>query len=144
MKQGILNMLVTIYLANKAFDYIDPWGETLASIAWAIQASYHHAIQATPNQAVFGRYMIFNLVSVVDWQVITDGKQQQVEIDNVQENTRQVTHDYAIGDLVYVEMTGIYPKIDYKKQGPYIITEEKLINIRRSINNFIEKAECFP
>ena len=32
-------------------------------------------------------------------------------------------YGYAIGDRVYVEMTGIYCKLDYKKQGPEIITE---------------------
>ena len=32
-------------------------------------------------------------------------------------------HDYAIGDRVYVEMTGIYRKLDYKKKVPYRITE---------------------
>ena len=37
--QLILNMLVTKYLDNKFFDYIDPCGETLASIAWEIRAS---------------------------------------------------------------------------------------------------------
>ena len=26
-------------------------------------------------------------------------------------------HDYAIGDQVYVEMTGIYHKTDYKKKS---------------------------
>ena len=26
-------------------------------------------------------------------------------------------HDYAIGDRVYVEMTGIYHKTDYKKKS---------------------------
>ena len=31
--QVISNTLVTKYLANKVFDYIDPCGETLASIA---------------------------------------------------------------------------------------------------------------
>ena len=67
--------------------------------------------------------MIFNIASVIDWRVITAGKHQQVGIDNVQENARRVTHDYTIGDLVYVEITGIYLKIDYSKQGPYIITE---------------------
>ena len=67
--------------------------------------------------------MIFNISSVIDWRVITAGKHQQVGIDNVQENARRVTHDYTIGDLVYVEITGIYLKIDYSKQGPYIITE---------------------
>ena len=31
--QVILNMLVTKYLDEKVFDHIDPWGETLASVA---------------------------------------------------------------------------------------------------------------
>ena len=78
---------------------------------------------ATPGQSVFFRYMLFNLASVVDWRVITTVKQRQVDIDNVKENAKQVTHDYAIGDQVYVEITGIYCKLDYRKQGPYKITE---------------------
>ena len=62
-------------------------------------------------------------MSVVEWRVVTAANQRQVDIDNVRENARQVTHDYAIGNLVYVEMTGIYRKLDYSKQGSYIITE---------------------
>ena len=65
--------------------------------------------------------MLFNLASVVGWQVVTYVKQQQIDIDGVQENARQVTHDYAVGDWVYVEMTGIYRKLDYTKQRPYRI-----------------------
>ena len=76
---------------------------------------------ATPVQAVFGRDMLFNLMSVVDWQVVTAASQRQVDIDNVRENARWVTHDYVIGNLVYVEMTGIYCKLDYKKQVPYVV-----------------------
>ena len=34
VNQVILNRLVTKYLANKIFNYVDPWGETLAYIAW--------------------------------------------------------------------------------------------------------------
>ena len=48
--QVILNMLVTKDLDNKVFDYIYPWGETLASIAWTIRDSYHRIIMATPGQ----------------------------------------------------------------------------------------------
>ena len=58
--------LVTKDLDNKVFDHIDPCGETLASIAWAIKDSYRRTIMATPGQAIFGRYMLFNLASVVD------------------------------------------------------------------------------
>ena len=119
----MLNMLITKDIDNKVFEYIYQWGETLEYIVWNISASYHRNIMDTPGQAVFGRDMLFNLVSVVDWQVVTAAKEHQVDIDNVRENTRQVTHVYAIGDQVYVEMTGIYRILDYKRQGSYIITE---------------------
>ena len=46
-----------------------------------------------------------------------------MEIDNFQEDAGRVTHDYEIENLVYLEMTGIYRKLDYSKQGPYIINE---------------------
>ena len=55
LHQVILNMLVTKYLDNKDFDYIDPWGETLSYIEWSIIVSYHRTIMATPGQAVFGK-----------------------------------------------------------------------------------------
>ena len=73
---------------------------------------------ATPGQYLFGRDMVFNLASVVDWRSATAAKQHQFDIDNVRENAKRVTHDYTIGDQVYIEMTGIYRKLDYKKQGP--------------------------
>ena len=77
---------------------------------------------ATPGQDVFGRDVLFNFASVLDWQVVTAANQRQLDIDNFRENTRKATHDYKIGDQLYVKMSGIYRKLDYKKQGPYIIT----------------------
>ena len=38
--QVILNILATKYIDNKVFGHIDPWGETLAYIAWTIRAHY--------------------------------------------------------------------------------------------------------
>ena len=100
--QVILNMLFTKDIDNKVFDYIYPWGESLVNIAWAIRASYHCTIEATPGQVVFDIAIIFNLASVVYWRVIISNKQHQVDIDNVRENVRRVTHYYTVGDLVYV------------------------------------------
>ena len=97
MHQVILNLLVTKDFDNKDFDHIDPWGETIAYIAWAIRAPNNSTIMSTSGQAVFGREMIFNLSLVIDWRVITTAKQLQADIDNVAGNARQVTHDYAIG-----------------------------------------------
>ena len=89
-------MLVTKYLDSRVFDHIYPWGETLTSIAWEIKNFYRCTIMANPGQAVFGRDMLFNLASVVDWRIVTAAKQRQLDIDNVRENARQVTHDYPI------------------------------------------------
>ena len=44
-----------------------------------------------------------------------------MEIDNVRESARKVAHDYTKDNLVYVEMNGIYLKLDYTKQGLYIV-----------------------
>ena len=77
---------------------------------------------ATPGQAVFDRDMLFNLALVVDWRVVTVANQRQVDIDNVRDNARQVTYDYTICDQVYVKMTGIYRKLDYREQGTYRTT----------------------
>ena len=101
---------------------------------------------------------MFNLLSVIDWRVITSGKQQQVDIDNVQENYRWVTHDYTIGDLVYVEINAIYQKLDYNKHGRYILQEvftngpvwvqqgqvNELINIITLMSHFIEFSGHCP
>ena len=113
--QVILDMPVTKYLNNKDFDHIDPWGETLSYIALVIRESYHLTIMNTPGQAVFYRYMLFNLTSGVYWIVVTSAKQSQVDSDNARENARQAMHDYAIGDQFYMKMNGIYRKLDYKK-----------------------------
>ena len=110
-------------LIKKILGYISPWGKNLSSIAWEIRASYHLTIGDTTYQVVFGRDIIFNLSPVLYWQVITTKKQRQVDIDNALENSRLVTHGFEVGDIVYVEMTGIYLKIDYNEQGPYRITE---------------------
>ena len=61
-------------------------------------------------------------------------------------------HDYAVGDIVYVVITDIYRKLDFKKQWSYRTTElfthstvwfqigqlNKHINIRRLKSHFIE------
>ena len=56
--------------------------------------------------------MLFNIASVIDCRFATAAKQHQIDIDDVRENAKQVTDDYEICDQVYVEMTGIYRKLD--------------------------------
>jgi hypothetical protein len=115
-------MICTKDLSNRVFDYIDPWGEILSSIAWAIHASYHSMPGATPAQLVFGRDMIFNIKTIVDWRTITACKQKQVIKDNLRENNGRIDHQYSVGDKVYLRPTGIQSKLEMQKKGPYRIT----------------------
>ena len=51
-------MLATKDIDEKVIDYIYPWGETLASIAWGIRVYYHQTIGDTPGQNIFVREML--------------------------------------------------------------------------------------
>ena len=69
--QVVGSMLRTQDLKNKVLDHIDPWGEVLASIAWAVRSAYHSVLGGTPAQLVFSRDMHFNIKAVVDWKQIS-------------------------------------------------------------------------
>jgi hypothetical protein len=138
-------MLAVKDLESQTFDFIDPWGEILSSVAWAVRASYHSTFKATPGELVFGQDMIFNMNKVVDWQLAEKQKQDQIIRDNVRENLKRVDHDYNVGDRVMVKRKGMFRKLSRKKSGPYVIervhsngtvtirrgTSSERINIRR-------------
>ena len=123
--QVIHNMMITKDLSERVMDYIDPWGEILSSVAWAIRASYHSTLQATPAQLVFGRDMIFNMTSVIDWHAKHCNKRAQVQRDNIRENNKRIAHEYAVGDKVYVvrDKNEVRRKMSAPKMGPYEVTD---------------------
>ena len=96
--QVIHDMIKTKELDKLIFDYIDPWGEVLSLVAWAIRTSYHSTLQATPAQIVFGRDMLFKMKKVINWQSMTENKRKQIEKDNIRENTERIPYDYKVGD----------------------------------------------
>ena len=92
--QVIQNMIRTKELDSYEFDYIDPWGEILSSVGWAIQESYHSTLQATPTQLVFGRDLLLYLKKVINWEVITENKRKQIASDNERENAARINYTY--------------------------------------------------
>ena len=84
--------------------------------------SYQCTIGTTQSQAVFERDLIFNITSVVEWQVVTVNKKRHVNIYNARESTKQVIFDYAVGNIVYVNITGNYRKLCCNKYGLCRIT----------------------
>ena len=116
-------MLVIKNLKEKIFDYIDPFGSILASVAWAIRSSYNSTTDATPAQLVFGRDMMFNLSTLVDWKELSIRKQNLVDKANLRENRNRVDYDYQVNDEVYIKREGIFRKLDNSKLGPFQITD---------------------
>jgi hypothetical protein len=42
----------------------------LDNVAWAISSTYHMVLKASPGAAIFGRDMLFDILSVADWRKI--------------------------------------------------------------------------
>ena len=110
--QVIRHMFLTKNFEEQIFDYIDPFGSILASVAWAIRASYNSATQATPSQMFFGRDMMFNISSLVNWKDLSICKQQLVDKANLRENNKRIDFDYKVGQQVYVITDGVQQKLD--------------------------------
>jgi hypothetical protein len=121
--QVIDSMIKTQQLEDQVLDYIDPFGEVLASIAWAIHSSYHRMLEVILAQLVFGCDMIFNIKTVVNWDLICKQKQSQVDFDNSRENKHHITYDYKVGQKVYLINTDIKCKCQAPHEGPYEITD---------------------
>ena len=69
--QVIYNLIVTKNLDKTLYNCIDYWGEILATVVWEVREYCHCTLSFTPGQVIFGRGMLFNLMSIVDWCVIT-------------------------------------------------------------------------
>ena len=121
--QVVQNMLRVKNLANHVFDYYDPWGQILASIAWAIRSSWHSVKDATPAQLIYNRDMILNMSYMANWHNIAQKRQQQINQDNARENSKRIQHDYAVGDNAYIIKDGIYRKLEDPHLGPFPITQ---------------------
>jgi hypothetical protein len=115
-------MFLSKNLKNQIFDFIDPFGEILASVAWAVRASYNSTTDATPAQLVFGHDMMFNLKALINWTQLSLRKQAQVDKSNLRENRNRVDYDFQVGQQVYITKDGIHRELDDPMLGPSPIT----------------------
>jgi putative transposase len=106
---------------NPYLDPDDPWGGILAAASFAMRATYHTTLQATPGQLVFGRDMILNTQYLADWTAIKARKQELIRKNNIIENSRRIPHEYRPGDQVMLEHHRAN-KYEQPYKGPYIIT----------------------
>ena len=67
-------------------DEENPWGGILAATMFAVRATYHTTMQATPTQPVFGRDSILNTKFEANWAFNQQRKQMSL-IETIQNKT---------------------------------------------------------
>ena len=80
----------------------DPWSGILAATMFAVRATYHTTLQASPMHIVFVRDAILNIKHVADWENIRQRKTLQINHNNMQENMQRNNHQYKVGDNILV------------------------------------------
>jgi len=66
-----------------------PWDGIISAAMFALRATYHTTLQATPCQLVFGRDAILNVKFEANWQLIQQRKQKRVHENNTRETIRE-------------------------------------------------------
>ena len=107
---------------NPYYDSDDPWSGILAAVLFAMRATYHTTLHATPGQLVFGRDMVLNSRYLADWTAIKTHKQELIRKNNIIENSKRIPHQYRVGDQVMLENHRAN-KYEQPYKGPYSITE---------------------
>jgi transposase InsO family protein len=98
MHQTLGNIVRTFPLTS--LDPDDPWTGILSAAMFAIRATFHTTLKATPAQLVFGRDSIVNTKFTPDWNAIKQQKQERILENNRRENAKRKAHEYKVGDLV--------------------------------------------
>ena len=99
--QTIGNIIRTFDVSN-IFNN-DPWSGILAATMFAVRATYHPTLQASPMQLVFFWDAILNIRYVADWEHIQQRKKLRINHNNKRENMRQNNHQNKVGAKIVVK-----------------------------------------
>jgi hypothetical protein len=103
----------------------------LSDAAWAICSTYHTVLKASPDAAIFGQDMLFDILFIADWKKIEEHRQQQTDLNTAYENKGRIDYDYKVGQKVLVQNYGILRKAESRYlKDPWMITS---VHTNRSI-----------
>ncbi len=95
----------------------------LSDAAWAACSTYHTVLKASPDAAIFGQDMLFNIPFIADWQKIGEHRQRLTNLNNAHENKGRIDYDYKVGQKVQVRKEGILRKSEsIWHRKPWLIT----------------------
>jgi hypothetical protein len=97
------------------------WQGVLNAVAFAMRATLHTTMRATPMQLVFGRDAIHNIGFEADWQYLKERRQRMIRHNNERENARRIPHTYTAGDSVKVLQPQHRKYGQPQYRGPYTV-----------------------
>ncbi len=95
----------------------------LSDAAWAICSTYYTVPKASPGAAIFGRYMLFDIPFIADWQKIGEHRQRLTDLNNAHENKGRIDYDYKVGQKELLRKEGILRNAESRwHKKPWLIT----------------------
>ena len=72
---GVINDIIrTQELNSRDFEPVNPWGDILVELSWAIRSLYHTMLNTTPGKLVFSIDALFDMQFTPDWKKIRQRK----------------------------------------------------------------------
>ena len=104
MHQVIANQLRSLTLMSLPLHTLaNVQQDLLAPVQWALNATFHTTLQATPAQLAFRRDMIMPTSYLAHWHSLHQRRQALTDKDNAHENQTRIPHVYCMNDLVLVK-----------------------------------------
>ena len=98
-------------------------GNFFTNFAWTICSTYHTVLKTSPDAAIFGRDMLFNIPFLADWKKIGECRQSQTDKITARENNVCLDWDYQPNDKVLLQKDGILRKCEsWYGSDPWTIT----------------------
>ena len=94
------NLVRNFNIYQTYVDKNDSWTGNLAAAEFSIHSTTNRKKGYSTGQLVFGHDMIITIKHKVDWELIRQRKQAQINKDNYRESRHIVDHDYKVGDNV--------------------------------------------
>ena len=99
-------------------DYL--WLVILAASAFSIHSITNRMKCYFLGQFIFGRDMIISIKHMVDWELIRQRKQMEINKDNIRKNRNQVDHNYNVGDKCIINNHAVH-KYEMPYKVPFMI-----------------------
>ncbi|OWZ16640.1 Pol Polyprotein [Phytophthora megakarya] len=98
------------------------WRKVIYYPVFAVRASYHSILNASPGQLVFGQDMISSQLHDANWSYLSKRRFNAFLADNDRENDKRLEHFYKAGDQVLLRIPKHFrSKLKREADGPFPI-----------------------